>query len=96
MPDAETRIHAIPLWDGPVTWRPLQGGLSNESFIVTDAAGEYVVRLDPKRGTLPLRIEIRKQTGDISDGTIITGTNAVLSGAPSMDDINLNLTVAIL
>ena len=44
MPDAETRIHAIPLWDGPVTWRPLKGGLSNESFIVTDAAGKYVVR----------------------------------------------------
>ena len=44
MPDAKTRILAIPLWDGPVTWQSLKGGLSNESFIVTDASGRYVAR----------------------------------------------------
>lgn len=44
MPDAEARILAIPVWDGPVTWQPLMGGLSNESFIVTDASGKYVAR----------------------------------------------------
>ena len=44
MPDANSRIPAIPVWDGPVTWQPLKGGLSNESFIVTDASGTYVAR----------------------------------------------------
>lgn len=44
MPGAEARIRAIPVWDGPVTWQPLESGLSNESYIVTDASGKYVAR----------------------------------------------------
>ncbi len=44
MPAAEARILTMPIWDGPVTCRPLTGGLSNESFTVTDASGKYVVR----------------------------------------------------
>jgi thiamine kinase-like enzyme len=37
-------IAALPCWDGPITAEPLQGGLSNESWKVTDAAGAHVVR----------------------------------------------------
>lgn len=44
MKDAEARIRALPLWQGPVEWEPLKGGLSNESFTVTDTQGKYVVR----------------------------------------------------
>jgi thiamine kinase-like enzyme len=44
MPGIEARIHAIPVWDGSVTWQPLKGGLSNESFIVTDTSGKYIAR----------------------------------------------------
>lgn len=44
MSDAETRIRALPVWDGPIRWEPLHGGLSNESFTVSDARGRYVVR----------------------------------------------------
>ena len=42
--DAADRIRALPFWKGPPDWQPLQGGLSNESFTVTDATGKYVVR----------------------------------------------------
>ena len=44
MTDAEARIRALPVWQGPVKWEPLKGGLSNESFTVTDSRGKYVVR----------------------------------------------------
>jgi len=44
MSRSEDRIRAIPLWQGSVEISPLKGGLSNESFTVTDAAGKYVVR----------------------------------------------------
>ena len=40
----EARIRALAIWRGRLDWRPLQGGLSNESFTVTDATGRYVVR----------------------------------------------------
>ena len=40
----EDRIRALPLWSGPISIEPLKGGLSNESFLVTDAAGKHVVR----------------------------------------------------
>lgn len=45
MTDAEERIRALPLWNGSVGIEPLKGGLSNESFLVTDANGKHVVRL---------------------------------------------------
>jgi len=40
----ETRIQALPIWQGSVDVSPLHGGLSNESFVVTDAGERYVVR----------------------------------------------------
>jgi hypothetical protein len=37
-------ILALPCWQGPVTAEPLKGGLSNESWKVTDAQGAHVAR----------------------------------------------------
>lgn len=37
-------IAALPWWSGPATAVPLEGGLSNESWKVTDSAGVHVVR----------------------------------------------------
>jgi len=39
------RIRALPCWNGSVEIAPLGGGLSNENFLVTDAAGRHAVRL---------------------------------------------------
>jgi thiamine kinase-like enzyme len=44
MSGAAERIDALPCWQGPVDIAPLAGGLSNESWLVTDAAGKHVVR----------------------------------------------------
>lgn len=44
MSDTEDRIMAIPIWRGGIAVAPLQGGLSNESFTITDSTGRYVVR----------------------------------------------------
>ncbi len=41
---AEDRIRALPCWSGSIEIEPLTGGLSNEIFRVTDAAGKHVVR----------------------------------------------------
>ena len=41
---SEERIRALPCWHGPITIGPLSGGLSNENYLVTDAAGRHVVR----------------------------------------------------
>ncbi|WP_323005230.1 phosphotransferase [Pseudorhodobacter sp.] len=38
------RILALPCWQGDVVAEPLSGGLSNEIWKVTDAAGAHVVR----------------------------------------------------
>ena len=38
------RIRALPCWRGGIAAEPLTGGLSNESWKVTDGAGAYVVR----------------------------------------------------
>ena len=35
---------ALPCWSGPIAAEPLPGGLSNESWKVTDAAGTHVAR----------------------------------------------------
>jgi len=45
MTSSEDRIRALPPWRGPISIEPLKGGLSNESFLVTDAAGKHVVRI---------------------------------------------------
>ncbi len=39
-----TRIRNLPCWQGDITAEPLTGGLSNESWKVTDDAGAHVVR----------------------------------------------------
>jgi thiamine kinase-like enzyme len=41
---AHDRIRALPCWNGSIEIAPLKGGLSNESWVVTDAAGQHVVR----------------------------------------------------
>lgn len=41
---AADRIASLPCWTGSVDMEPLTGGLSNESWLVTDAAGRHVVR----------------------------------------------------
>lgn len=42
---AEQRVRGLPCWTGAVTLVPLKGGLSNASFIVSDAKGKYVARV---------------------------------------------------
>ena len=44
MTASEDRIRALPLWRGAIEIAPLKGGLSNEIWLVTDAAGRHVVR----------------------------------------------------
>lgn len=41
----EDRISALPCWNGAVEIAALKGGLSNESYLVSDASGRHVVRL---------------------------------------------------
>ena len=38
------RISRLPIWQSPASLEPLQGGLTNISFVATDASGKYVVR----------------------------------------------------
>lgn len=40
----QTRIQALSIWKGNIDVSPLHGGLSNESFVVSDAGERYVVR----------------------------------------------------
>ena len=42
---AQDRVRALPCWRGRIDIAPLAGGISNESFLVTDMAGRHVVRL---------------------------------------------------
>jgi thiamine kinase-like enzyme len=42
---AEDHIRALPCWNGKIEVRPLDGGLSNENFLVSDANGRHVARL---------------------------------------------------
>jgi thiamine kinase-like enzyme len=44
MNPTEKRIRELPCWQGEVAVEPLHGGLSNENFLVRDAAGRHVVR----------------------------------------------------
>jgi len=41
---SDERIRALPIWRGDITVVRLKGGLSNESWLVSDAAGRHVVR----------------------------------------------------
>lgn len=40
----EDRILGLGCWAGPIEIEPLKGGISNESYLVSDAAGRHVVR----------------------------------------------------
>lgn len=40
----DRRLMQLPIWKGRLTVAPLHGGLSNESYVVTDEAGKHVVR----------------------------------------------------
>jgi thiamine kinase-like enzyme len=40
----EDRIRALPCWNGAIEIAVLKGGISNESYVITDAAGRHVVR----------------------------------------------------
>lgn len=42
--NAAGRITALPCWTGAIDMEPLTGGLSNESWLVSDEAGKHVVR----------------------------------------------------
>lgn len=44
MPGVENRIGSLPCWSGSIDIAPLKGGLSNESYLVTDGNGRHVVR----------------------------------------------------
>jgi len=44
-PETLERRRTLPCWEGEVTVDPLKGGLSNESYRVTDAVRSHVVRL---------------------------------------------------
>ncbi|MEZ5931894.1 MAG: choline/ethanolamine kinase family protein [Alphaproteobacteria bacterium] len=44
MADAAARVRDLPIWRGKIDIEPLAGGLSNESFKVTDGDKAYVVR----------------------------------------------------
>ncbi|MBI1383493.1 MAG: phosphotransferase [Rhizobiales bacterium] len=44
MSEPGARIGGLGIWKGPLEWQLLEGGLSNESFIVRDGAEKYVVR----------------------------------------------------
>jgi thiamine kinase-like enzyme len=38
------RLAALPCWQGKVTFEPLKGGLTNQSFVVEDRGEKFVVR----------------------------------------------------
>ncbi len=42
--NTEKRIHSIPFWTSTISAEPLKGGLSNESFTVTQGDEKFVVR----------------------------------------------------
>ncbi len=42
--DRLARIKALPIWQGALAIRPLKGGISNESWLVSDAKSTRVVR----------------------------------------------------
>jgi thiamine kinase-like enzyme len=44
-PSLSDRIRALPCWQGAIAIEPLKGGLSNESYKVSDRAGTHVVRI---------------------------------------------------
>ncbi|MGH7057798.1 MAG: hypothetical protein ACREFZ_07915, partial [Acetobacteraceae bacterium] len=41
---AVDRIRALPIWNGSLEMVRLEGGISNEGWLVTDNSGKHVVR----------------------------------------------------
>lgn len=55
MSDALARAAALPCWSGPVTPRPLDGGITNTNFVVDDGDRRHVVRIGadiPEHGVM--------------------------------------------
>lgn len=44
MTETGERLRSLPCWSGRIAFEPLHGGLSNESFLVTEPGGKFVVR----------------------------------------------------
>ena len=44
MSDKQDRIEELPVWRGRISYEPLLGGLTNESFLVSDSGERLVVR----------------------------------------------------
>lgn len=44
MTETAHRIRSLPCWAGSITIERLRGGISNESYLVTDGCGRHVVR----------------------------------------------------
>lgn len=44
MTNIPQKLKDLPLWHGAITAEPLTGGLSNESYVVTDQTGKYIAR----------------------------------------------------
>ena len=70
MPDAEARIRALPIWQGAIACQPLKGGLSNESFTVTDSSGKY--KFVP--GAVPGDYRVLMSRFVLSDGSTVSIT----------------------
>lgn len=45
MTDVLTRIKGLPIWNGDISAEPLEGGITNVNYLVTDKVAKYVVRL---------------------------------------------------
>lgn len=45
MTDVLPRIKSLPIWMGDISAVPLDGGITNVNYLVTDATAKYVVRL---------------------------------------------------
>ena len=55
MNDAEHHAATLPCWSGPVEPLRLEGGMSNDNFLVEDGGNKYVVRVNddvPEHGVL--------------------------------------------
>ena len=42
---SEKIINALPLWQRPITIKPLEGGITNHNYLVVEGDKQYVVRL---------------------------------------------------
>jgi hypothetical protein len=55
MSDAETYCANLDCWSGPVSPQRLEGGISNDNFLIEDAGSKYVARINgdvPEHGVL--------------------------------------------